>query len=167
MRVHQEAWDRLIIVPALMIVGDGGKIRDSVSAYYNMEQNQLYYVSLTVASMLFIVNGVVKRRHVYNTFLGLFLGGVILFNYRDYEALHFVFATAFFAGNVVAIALFTPKREQWLKILMALGIVVSLLSSLFVEWLNLFWAEWISMAIISLHYLLESMDCSGHQNKRR
>src|SRR5512134_355677 len=61
--------------PLLLLWADPGSIRDSISAYYDMDQNQWFYFLLTVASMLFIVNGVTKQQHSYNTGLGIVLAG--------------------------------------------------------------------------------------------
>ena len=83
-----------ILAPALMILFDGGTVRGSISDYYKMKNNQLYYFPMTMLAMLFIVNGVVKRQHVYNTFLGVMLAGVILFNKNDASWIHTAFAIA-------------------------------------------------------------------------
>ena len=40
-----------IFTPALLIAFDNGPIRNSISAYYNMVQNQIFYVPLTIASI--------------------------------------------------------------------------------------------------------------------
>lgn len=145
-----------LFIPAFLIWFDNGQIRDSISAYYNMQKDQMYYFPLTVASMLFVVNGVVKERHVYNSFLGVMLAGVILFNYVDKKTLHFAFASAFFGGNAVVILVFSSKKELWFKALLVAGIALSMLGCFVFGWFTLFWAEWFSFAIIALHYILES-----------
>ena len=145
-----------LLIPALLIWSDDGPIRDSISAYYNMEENQIFYFFLTVAAMLFVVNGVVKKQKTYNTILGLMLAGVILFNHDDSGLLHAAFAIAFFGGNAVVIVLFSSKKELWFKTLLVVGIVLSMLGYFLFDWFTLFWAEWVSFAIIALHYILES-----------
>ncbi|NIP39801.1 MAG: hypothetical protein GWO07_16235 [Candidatus Dadabacteria bacterium] len=50
------------LIPVLLITFDGLNIRDSISAYYKMEFNQVYYYFLTLAAMMFIVNGVIKHK---------------------------------------------------------------------------------------------------------
>ncbi len=145
-----------LLIPALLVWFDDGRIRDSISAYYNMHSDQMFYFPLTVASMLFVVNGVVKERHLYNTFLGLMLAGVILFNYIDRKTLHYVFATAFFGGNAVVILVFSSKKELWFKALLVAGIALAMLGCFVFKWFPLFWAEWFSLGIIALHYILES-----------
>lgn len=145
-----------LLIPAFLIWFDHGHIRDSISAYYNMEEDEMFYFPLTVASMLFVVNGVVKERHVYNSLLGMMLAGVILFNLNDAKLLHYVFATAFFGGNAVVIVRYSSKKELWFKALLVAGIVLSMLGCFVFNWFTLFWAEWLSFAIIALHYILES-----------
>ncbi len=149
-----------LFTPALLIWSDDGPIRSSISAYYNMRENQLFYFPLTVASMLFVVNGVVKDKHIYNTFLGMMLAGVILFNHDDFGALHDVLAVGFFAGNAVVIVVYSSKKERWFKLLLVAGIALSMIGWLFLKWFTLFWAEWLSFGIIALHYILESWESS-------
>lgn len=145
-----------LLIPALLIGFDVGPIRDSISAYYDMEESQVFYFPLTVAAMLFVVNGVVKDQRAYNTFLGVMLSGVILFNHDDASVLHAIFAAAFFGGNGVVILLFSSKKERWFKALLVAGIALSMLGCFLFDWFTLFWAEWFSFAIIALHYILES-----------
>jgi hypothetical protein len=145
-----------LFIPIGLIVFDGGQIRESISAYYNMEQNQFFYFSLTVASMLFLVNGIVKHRKFYNTVLGIMLAGVILFNHHDFKILHFAFAIAFFAGNALVILIFSSKKELWFKGVFVAIIAASMVGYFIFDWPTLFWAEWISFGIIAFHYILES-----------
>jgi hypothetical protein len=135
---------------------DNGRIRDTISHYYNMEENQVFYFPLTVASMLFVVNGVIKQRHIYNTLLGGMLAGVILFNRDDFNRLHTIFAAAFFVGNAVVIIVFSSKKELWFKALLVAALVISMLGCFVFGWFTQFWAEWLSLGIIALHFILES-----------
>ena len=145
-----------LAIPALLILFDGGQIRESISAYYDMHAAPVFYFPLTVASMLFVVNGVVKRKLWYNTLLGLLLAGVVLFNRDDFSVLHYVFAIGFFGGNALVILIFTSVKQLWFKIIMVAVIVVAMLGWVVFHWYSLFWAEWISFAIIAVHYILES-----------
>ena len=145
-----------LFIPAFLILFEDGPIRESVSAYYDMEENQVFYFPLTVASMLFVVNGVVKRQHFYNSLLGVALAGVILFNHHDFEVIHGIAAVAFFAGNAVVILVFSAKKERWFKGLLVTGIILAMLGYFLFAWFTLFWAEWFSFGIIALHYILES-----------
>lgn len=145
-----------LVIPALLMGFDDGPIRDSISAYYDMEENQVFYFSLTVAAMLFIVNGVVKEKRAYNTVLGIMLAGLILFNHEDASLLHASFAAAFFVGNAVVILVYSSKKERWFKAILVAVIALSMLGYFVFAWFTLFWAEWLSFSIIALHYILES-----------
>ena len=145
-----------ILAPAFMILFDGGPIKPSISHYYQMKYNQVYYFPMTMLAMLFIVNGVVKSKHPYNTFLGVMLVGVILFDRDAARWVHWAFAIAFFGGNAAVIVLFTSREERWFKVLLVVGIVASMIACFFLKWFSLFWAEWLSFAIIAFHYILES-----------
>jgi len=147
-----------IFTPLFLIIFDSyvEPIRGSISAYYNMGQNQIFYFLLTVAAMLFIVNGVVKEKHIYNVVLGIALAGVLLFNCDDFSLVHNIFAIAFFGGNAVVIVVFSSKKERWFKALLVGIILVTMACWWYFDAFTLFWAEWISLVIIAIHYILES-----------
>lgn len=141
--------------PALMIIGDNQTVRDSISAYYDMTKNVLFYVPLSVAFMLFVVNGIIKEKHAYNTCLGIALAGLVLFDHDHYALIHFTCAGAFFIGNAVVMVIYTSKNEFWFKAILAALIVVAL-AAWGLGLITLFWAEWVSLGIIGWHYILES-----------
>jgi hypothetical protein len=145
-----------LLIPAFLIWADQGAIRPSISAYYDMEEDQIFYFSLTVAAMLFLVNGVVKEKKVYNTVLGVLLAGVVLFNHDDFSIVHNLSAAGFFGGNAVVMVWFSSRRERWFKALMVAGIAGAMAGFFLFDWFTLFWAEWLSFAIIAFHYILES-----------
>lgn len=150
-----------VFTPVLLIGFDDGPIRNSISAYYDMKEAQVFYFPLTVASMLFVVNGLVKHRQVYNTLLGAALAGVILFNHQDAGLLHAIFAVAFFGGNALVILVYSSRKERWFKALMVVVIALSMLGCFVFDLLTLFAAEWISFGIIALHYGIESWKTSS------
>ena len=121
-----------------------------------MEDAVAYYFPLTVAAMLFIVNGVVKEKKFYNTFLGAMLAGLIIFNKIDAPLLHYPFAVLFFFGNAVVILFFSSKKERWFKAIMVAIIAISMLCWFPFRFYDVFWPEWISFGIIAFHYILES-----------
>jgi hypothetical protein len=146
------------LTPVLLLWADDGTgIRDSISDYYSMGENQLFYVPLTMAAMLFVVNGVVKDRQLYNTYLGAMLGGLLLFNNVDFTRIHFIFTAAFFVGNVAVILLFSSIKDRRFKIGLVVAIVLAMLGWKFLSWFTLFWAEWFSLAVIAFHYIIESV----------
>ena len=97
-----------LLIPAFLIWSDHGTIRPSISAYFDMEQAQVFYFPLTVAAMLFVVNGVVKEKRAYNWILGVLLAGVVLFNHLDFPVIHNISAVGFFGGNAV-VMVWSPK----------------------------------------------------------
>lgn len=145
-----------MFIPLLLIVFDSGPVRNSISAYYDMTEAQFFYVPLTMAAMLFIVNGVVKDKQRYNTILGVALMAVVLFNHDDLPIPHFIGAGIFFLGNAYVILKYSSKEELWFKKFLVAIIVVAL-ASWGLKWITLFWAEWVSLGIIAIHYILESM----------
>ena len=145
------------LTPALLLWADHAPpIRPSISHYYNMTENELFYVFFTIAAMLFIVNGVVKEKQLYNTYLGAMLCGVLLFNREDFRMLHLIFTAAFFVGNVAVILLFSSIKDRAFKIALVVIIGVAMAAWYFVNSFTLFWAEWISLGIIAAHYIIES-----------
>jgi len=146
-----------VLLPLFLILCDGGPVKDCISDYYNMNNNQVYYFLLTVAALLFIFDGVVTDKHFYNAILGIALAGVILFPGAEFHKTHLVFAIIFFIGNPIVFVVFTSKKQRWFKWLMGLGIVISLLVlCLIFKAITLFFAEWISLTIIATHFILES-----------
>jgi hypothetical protein len=143
-------------IPIIVLYGDGWHLRDSISAYYAMTKTQYFYFPLTVAAMLFIVNGVVKEKHWYNVGLGLTLAGLIFFNHRDHSMIHNVNAGAFFLGNTVVFMIFTPRKERWFKILLAFTVIIGLAGHFVFHWYSLFIAESLSLWIIATHFILEA-----------
>jgi hypothetical protein len=146
-----------LLTPALLIYFDNGTIRASISSYFNMKHNQAYYFPLTMIAMLFIVNGVIKNKKIYNTVLGVMMAGLILIDHDSSKFFHYLFAIGFFLGNAVVILVYSSRRERWFKAIMVGVMVCGALMHILLSWFTLFWAEWLSMGIISLHYILESL----------
>ena len=148
-----------VLIPFLLMFGDvWGSPREHISGYYNMRQGGFYFVPLTMAAMLFVVNGVVRERHWYNVGLGLALGGLMVFNHVDYFLIHNICVVTFFLGNALVFVLFTPKNELGLKVIFAVAMAVLLAGYFLFDWYSLFWGETFSLWIIALHFLLEALD---------
>ena len=145
-----------LFIPVILILADGGAIREHISGYYDMRWAQYYYVPLTVAAMLFIVNGAVKDQHWYNLWLGLALIGVVLFDYEHARLAHNLAAAAFFVGNAAVFVIFTPKKELWFKLLLAGVMVAAFLGYRVLDLYSLFWAESFSLWVIAAHFALEA-----------
>jgi hypothetical protein len=143
-------------IPLILLYGDGWSLREHISAYYAMDKAQYFYVPLSVASMLFVVNGVVKRQHWYNLGLGLALVLLTFFNHVDHWVVHTIGAGTFFVGNAVVFVIFTPKKELWFKVLLASVMVLAMAGHFLFGWYSLFFAESFSLWIIALHFALEA-----------
>lgn len=152
-----------LFIPLLLIAFDSWSIRESISDYYDIGQNQVFYVPLTIAAMLFIVNGTVKEQHRYNTYLGVALAAVLLFNQDDARWVHVASAVAFFAGNAAVIYFFSRGTPRRFKRFFLAGIAGAMGAFLVFDSFTLFWAEWLSFALIAGHYILDSMENVRYQ----
>jgi len=146
--------------------------RSSISDYVYMWHNYIFGMLLGSAAMLFIFNGFVyfkreedkhpytpdKNGKWYNIVLGVCLLGVVILPYKEHSIIHYFFAAAFFVGNALATGIFHTKGWPKSNISMAILTVVALglhFTGWF-PWLTLFWAEWVSLAVVGVHFWLES-----------
>ena len=167
----------LLFFPFLLIAVDGWPTgdKDSISAYYAMSDPKnlwAFYFPLTVAAFMFIVNGVIKPKYWYNIYLGVMLSGVILFNHVDFKIIHPIFALSFFIGNFIVI--FVVKTGVFEKPIaefffdVALIVIAGLSIILFsFHAINLFVLEWISFALITIHFFLLSHGTESDVRPRR
>lgn len=157
----------------------GCGIRNSISSYVAMENAHVFGLLLTIASMLFIFNGAVyinkvsavsKKKHGkwYNIILGIFLLGVVLLpcTNKDLYGYHIGCAIVFFFGSAVVIAIFNDKEHRKISMFIAGFTVMSfaiyllnshVLHNPVLDLFTLFWAETISLWVIGIHYILESL----------
>jgi hypothetical protein len=145
-----------VFIPLILIIVDQGNIRESISNYAYMNHNHVYVFLLTLAAMMFVVNGTIKHKNWYNVVLGIALAGIVLFPHLEFKIVHYVFATIFFLGSVIVISFYTSKKQFWIACGIAVVIVLSLLAHFWLHWFSLFIAEWIALGIIGIHYILES-----------
>lgn len=157
--VALEAWLTLICagIPLILIVAEGWPPTEAISGFYDMQEAELFYMPLTVAAMLFIVNGTVKKGHWYNVYLGLSLAGLTLLNTDDFHTIHVIFTACFFVGNALVFVIFSPKRELWFKFLLAALMAVAIAAWYPLGWIDLFWAESLSLWVIAGHFLMETL----------
>ena len=156
----------LLLTPVLLVGVDTGPdtIRDSISAYHDVSRPWAFYVPLTAGAMLFLVNGVVRNAHAYNSLLGVALFGVILFDHDGGTYVpHVVFALAFFGGNFVVMALLSTNKSAFDKGLLVGGVAAAIALWIFA---GVFWAECVSLGIITLHYILHSASWSDYRALR-
>jgi len=154
-------------------------IRDSISSYVSMKNAQIFGLLLTVASMLFIFNGAIYINKVeessskwhgkwYNLVLGFCLLCVVLFPCTNphLRYFHYGFAILFFGGSAVVIAFFNDRQHRIISAVIAgvclLSFALYLLNALWLHSplftsLTLFWAETVSLWVVGIHYILESL----------
>lgn len=192
-----------ILAPAIMWIaemvklGDLAPPRDSISSYHDVVPASAFYIPLTIAVMLFLVNGWLYPGHRIHVVMSAFLLGVIVFDHDGGTApAHFTFAVYFFVVGAFleaardrrvpdwtpfqwfAMAPILPfwlvsERTEEVRLLwnraaeIILPFVVLGGASLFIEgpgaavWL--FVAEWISLAILVVHYLADAKR-HAHEN---
>lgn len=153
----------LAFTPLLLVLVDS-HVRGSISAYHDVDRPWAFYVPLTVGAMLFVVNGVVRHAHTYNTWLGVALFGVILFDHDGATQWpHAVFAITFFVGNFVVMWFYSTSKPALVKLLLGTGIAGSVAILLLDRETGLFWAEWMSLVIVAAHYVLDSVEWTDYQ----
>jgi len=109
-----------VLAPAIMWVAEmikwehTGSPRGSISAYHSMLPAGAFFIPLTVAVMLFVVNGWLYRGHRIHVAMSAFLLGVILFDHDGASAAaHFTFAGYFFVVGAFLEAARDSKLPQW------------------------------------------------------
>ena len=164
-----------ILIPLFLYLADNNTIRGSISSYVDMKNSYIYGLLLGIASMLFIFNGALyfkttpkplmnykkNRGKWYNIILGIALMGVVLFPYNGkLSFLHYFFTIVFFGGSAVVMFLFQNPKHIYISRILAIvsmfGLGFCVLGGNSI--INLFWAEWISLFLIGLYYILESKD---------
>jgi len=126
----------------------------------------------TVAAMLFIYNGIIQltlnsgyslmdesfwKNHGYNIILGLLLFGILLFPLNTQPKIHYILAVLFFVGCSASIAFFGDNPDKKIRYVIATLSIFALVIHLFDKTIiNLFWAEWIALIVIGVHFILEA-----------
>ena len=162
-----------ISIPVLLwLADDQSGWRGSISGYAYMSRSYLFGLVLTVAAMMFIFNGILYYDKAavsgtgysaefgrwYNIILGLALLGVVLVPYGDSELFHYAFAGIFFLGGALCVALFSEKRHNRISVCIAVLSVVGLAAHYAFDGLySLLVGEWIALAVLAVHYFLESI----------
>ena len=158
--------------------GRNSKFRSSISNYVYMWHSYVFGLLPGAASLLFIFNGVVYFRNEnktdvkvdksgkwYNLVLGICLLGVVIFPHLEHAVIHYFFAGAFFLGNAIVTMVFHTKTwrksNTFIGILPVAGLGFYFLDQYCLHWFpgyTLFWAEWISIAVVAVHFFLDSLD---------
>ena len=160
-----------LLIPILLRLADSGAkgFQSSISEYAYMSKSYLFGLLLGAAGMLFLFNGAVYFRNEgkmglsragkwYNVILGLSLIAVVLFPYKDpgFLYLHYFFAGLFFIGNAVVIAIFHWRKYRGVSVFFGIATFVGITLHFTVHVISLLAAEWISLAVIGIHFILES-----------
>lgn len=137
--------------------GEDG-IRSAISHYWDMPASVAFYVPLTVAAMLFVVDGVLKKESEYNWVLGAALAVLVIFNHDQFNPLHLAGVFLFFAGNVVVLGIAIAKKNI-LKAGVLVGAAlffVAVGNAFDTDWSEnwLLWLEWASLLVIATHFIL-------------
>ena len=143
-----------LLIPVILMLVDGG-ILSSISAYA-YKAPMTFALSLTLAGALFFYDGYIERSRWYNMYVGIALFGVVLFPHLDYEITHYASAGVFFLGSIFNMIFFSSNKERIFKIITSTLILFGMLGHFYFDWYSLFWAEWIGMLPISIHFVLEA-----------
>jgi len=164
----------------------------SISSYAHKlnEKSYVFGMLLTMAAMLFLINGAIHYRSEvknlkkggkwYNMFLGLLIFFIILFP-EPYTAggvqkgsnLHIMFAVLFFLGSAYFIFKEARKKGDKIRIILSILVVLSFLPTIYLVikgnrgnqlglWLYL--AEWFALAVICYHYIRETYAYNRNRN---
>ena len=147
----------LLFMP-LVLVFLSGEMRPSISNYTYSEVSDWFCVLLAIAGTMFVRNGVDNNRHWYNIILGCCLIGVALTPHLDIPYWHYFFAGTFFIGSCFVMVFFSSPKQRMYKFLASIFIIIGMVGYFGLNWYSLFYAEWIGMLPISIHFVLESLE---------
>ena len=150
-------------------VGAPATCRDSISAFYDMSHEPLFYMPLTLAAFMFVSNAVLRREHWWNALVGIALAGLVFFDHDAYDLAHTIFAAAFFLTAMLVVSWYLPKDltgSTGIRIPITwpragrssavFGAQVALLA-IVLRFTNLFVAEALQLWIVAGHYILHSI----------
>jgi hypothetical protein len=152
--------------------------RTSLSDYVYSSNSYYFGMLYSMAAMLFVFNGAVffksqkqlnasKNGKWYNVLLGVSLLCVIINPPHESPFWHNLFKILFFVGNIVVIGFFHHKKYRILSIILALITIGALIMALVgPRLISLLVAEWISLAAIGTHLILEAMASRSHRNPK-
>ncbi|MCT4698095.1 DUF7103 family protein [Tenacibaculum haliotis] len=145
----------LLFMPLILILVSG-EVRSSISNYVYSDSIAVFIMLLTIASTLFINNGITDSKW-YNVILGLSLTGVALTPHLDYSFLHYTFAIIFFLGSVFVMIFYSSEKQRIYKIIAGAIVVLAMLGTFLFNWYSLLIAEWIGLVPICIHFIGEAL----------
>ena len=91
----------------------------------------------------------------YNVVLGLALIGTICFPHEEHPIEHYIFAAIFFVGNALVTGIFYKDKDRVASITMAILTVLTIPLA-FINVISILVAEWISLCVIAIHFILST-----------
>lgn len=169
-----------ILIPLILALNDRGEahfFRTSISEYAYMPHSYIFGMLLSIAAMLFIFNGAVYFKSInspdalkisvhgqwYNVVLGISLLCLICLPCDDYPVPHYIFAIFFFLGNAIVTGVFYKDKDKIASIILAILTVIALPFALFGV-ISLLVAEWISLTVIAIHFILNTINMNKPVN---
>ena len=160
-----------ILIPLILWLVDNDVnhlFRPSISNYVYMKKSHIFGMLLCMAAMLFIFNGAVyykREKHMniswhgqwYNVVLGISLLGVICYPHKEFPIPHFTFAGIFFVGNAIVTGIFYKDKDKKKSITLAILTVISIPLA-FAHIISILVAEWISLIVIAIHFILSTIN---------
>ena len=143
-----------LLIPIILWAINGFVLLDSISAYAKYTP-MTFALSLGLSGALFMYDGFGEKNRWYNIYIGASLFGVVLFSMYDHKIIHYTFATIFFIGSLFNMVYFSSSKERWFKIITVIGVLIGMMGTFVFDWYSIFFAEWIGMLPISIHYILE------------
>lgn len=147
----------LVFMPLILFLYTN-ELRSSISNYAYSSAEHVFSMLMSIAAAMFIVNGTAYNKKWYNIILGCSLIGVILTPHLDYSFLHYSFAGLFFLGSVFVMIFFSSKEQRTTKIIAGSIIVLGLIGHFAANLYTLFFAEWIGLFPIAIHFIGESVE---------
>lgn len=147
----------LLLFMPLILIGVSGEVRTSISDYVYSDSIAIFIMLLTIASTLFVNNGVTTKKW-YNIILGLSLTGVALTPHLHYPFWHYLFAIIFFAGSVFVMIFYSSKKQRIYKVIAGIIVVLAMLGTFLFNWYSLLIAEWIGLLPICVHFIGETLN---------
>lgn len=145
-----------LTIPLILQLVNKGVRLNSISAYVNFTP-VAFASMLSLAGFLFITNGFVNRNRWANIYVGGALLFVVWLNHLEFPVLHYTAASIFFLGSIFNMIFFSSNKQRWFKVVTGLGILFGMAGHFIFGWYSLFYAEWIGMFPISLHFILEEI----------
>ena len=131
--------------------------RSAISHYWDMPTALFFYVPLTVAVMIFVVRATLREKYEYNWLLGFSLLGIVALNHEQFHLAHTISFVVFIV--VAGLVLLAAFASGFLKLGVLVGGAVFFLyvgNLVDRDWSNdlLFWAEWSTLFVLALHFVL-------------